>query len=407
MAVVRADLRVVAADHCHRAADDAGGDAVQQRLRGAGHVHMGVGDAVQHLDDGLGGVAHGRLRLQLRDIDQFRFAVLIVLAGHADDGLGVLGCIFRREVDEFAVRHSRDLRSRDELRVEALRQRSESRENALHIHHDHLAGSGEDHIFLLQEIAGHRNALTHRDLVGGAADAADVDALRAVRLGERGHLRILRVEDDHLGEGRIMAVHHDVDHILLHHAEVRGGIHRLRCPEEDVRELRAAHRAAPAVGKTASHRLLHQRLRQRGTSHMRHMQRRRDLAVDGSRLHLSVMPELLRMLGRAAQPPLDAERLAVLEQRQLRDLMRQIVDILAFRLDAPLLRDPDQLVRVLDRVRAFLLRLIKRVADGTAVIGMGRAAARREIQEVPADDAVHVAAADAPRRLRRDPAGSH
>ena len=86
--------------------------------------------------------------------------------------------------------------------------------------------------------------------------------------------------------------------------------------------------------------------------------------------------------------------------------MGQIVDILALGLDAPLGGDLLQLFRILDLVGAALFRLIERVADLTAMVGVRGCAARGEAQVVTANDAVYVAAADAARRLRRDAAGA-
>ena len=140
---------------------------------------------------------------------------------------------------------------------------------------------------------------------------------------------------------------------------------------------------------------------------MRHVQRLRDLTVDRARLDAGVMPQLLGVLRCALEVALHAERLAVLEKTRLGDLVGQIVDILAHGLDAPLGGDLLQLFRILDLVGAALFRLIERVADLTAMVGVRGCAACGEAQVVTADDAVHVAAADAARGLRRDAAGAH
>ena len=89
------------------------------------------------------------------------------------------------------------------------------------------------------------------------------------------------------------------------------------------------------------------------------------------------------------------------------DLVSQIENILALGLDAPLLRDALELFRILDGVVAALFRVVKGVADLAAVVGVRCGAACGKAQVVTADDAVHVAAADAARRLRRDAAGAH
>ena len=137
------------------------------------------------------------------------------------------------------------------------------------------------------------------------------------------------------------------------------------------------------------------------------MQRLRDLAVNGTRLDAGVVPQLLGVLGRALQKALHAEGLAIFHKCSFGDLMGQIINILALRRNAPLGSDPLQLFGVLDLIRAAFLRLIERVADLTAMVGVRGCAACGEAQVVAADDAVHVAAADAARRLGRDAAGAH
>ena len=249
--------------------------------------------------------------------------------------------------------------------------------------------------------------MAHGHLVGGAAHAADVDALGAVGLGQGDHLGILGVEHDHLGQGGVMAVDNDVDHVLLHDAQVGGGIHRLGGAEEDVGELGAAHGAAPAVTEAGPQGLADQCFRQRGAAHMGHMQGLGDLAVDGPGLNARVVPQLLGVLGGALEEALDAEGLAVLHQSGLGDLVGQVVDVLALGGDAPLAGDPLELLGVFDGVVAALLGLVQGVADAAAMVGVGGRAARGEAQVVAGHDAVNVTAADAPGGLGGDAAGTH
>ena len=121
-------------------------------------------------------------------------------------------------MNEFAVGHSRDLGRGDKLRMEAFGQRSKCREDTLNVNNDDFAGTGQNNVFLLQEVAGHRDSVTHGDFVGSTADAADIDAFRAVFFRKREHLRILCVEYDHFGKRRVMTVYNDVDHIFFHNA---------------------------------------------------------------------------------------------------------------------------------------------------------------------------------------------
>ena len=136
---VGADLGVVAADHRHCAAQDARLDDIRQRLQRAERVDMGVADAVELFLDGLDRVADTGLGLEVRDVDKLGLAVLEVLDRHLDDRLGVVRRGILMELDEIGVRHAGDGGSGDELGVEALRQRAECREDALHVDDDGFA----------------------------------------------------------------------------------------------------------------------------------------------------------------------------------------------------------------------------------------------------------------------------
>ena len=204
-----------------------------------------------------------------------------------------------------------------------------------------------------------------------------------------------------------MAVNNDVHHVLLHDAQVGGGVHRLGRAEEHVGELGAAHGAAPAVAQAGPQGLADQRLRQGGTAHVGHMQGLGDLAVNGPGLDARILPQLAGVLRSAGEPAGNTERLAVLHQSGLGHLVGQVVDVLALGLDAPLAGDPLQLLGVLDGVVAALLGQIQGVADAAAVVGVGGRAAGGKAQVVAAYDAMDVAAADATGGLGGDAAGTH
>ena len=204
-----------------------------------------------------------------------------------------------------------------------------------------------------------------------------------------------------------MAVDDDIDHVLFHDADVGGGVHGLRRAEEDVGELRAHHRAAPAVGQACAEGLTDQCLGQGRAAHVGHVQRLGNLAVNGAGGDLRLFPQLLRVLRRALQEALRAEGLAVFHQAGLGDLVRKVVNVLALGLDAPLGGDALQLFGILDGVVAALAGLVKGVADFAAVVGVRCRAACGEAQVVTGDNAVDIAAADASRRLRGDAARAH
>ena len=79
----------------------------------------------------------------------------------------------------------------DDLRVETLLQLGHRGKDALDVQQHHLDRPGEDRQLLLEEIAGHRNAVPHENLVGRAADAGQIDAFCALGPGLGEQLRIL------------------------------------------------------------------------------------------------------------------------------------------------------------------------------------------------------------------------
>ena len=92
--------------------------------------------------------------------------------------------------------------------------------DALHVDDHGLDGAGEHGQLLVQEVARRRDAVAHEDLVAGAADAGEVDALGAGGLGLGDELGVARRLDEHRREGGLVAVHDDVDLVVLEHAEV-------------------------------------------------------------------------------------------------------------------------------------------------------------------------------------------
>ena len=159
-------------------------------------------------------------------------------------------------------------------------------EDALHVDDHRLDRAGEHRELLVEHVARGRHALAHERLVGGAADAGDVDALGADRLGELDHLGLARRVDDHRGEQRLVAVDEDVDLVLGEHAEVRLAADRLRRAVEDVLQVGREHRAAPAAGERALDRAVEQRLVVLVGAGVRAVHRLDDLAVDAARHHV-------------------------------------------------------------------------------------------------------------------------
>ena len=291
--------------------------------------------------------------------------------------------------------------------MEALAEGSQGGEDALYVYNDGFAGAGEDHVLLAQEVTGHGNAVTHGHFVGGAAHAGNGDALGANALGQSDHLGVVGVVNDHFRQGGIVTVNNDVDVVLLHNADVGGGVNGLGSAEQDVGELGAHHGAAPTIGQAAAQSLANQSLRQGAVAHVGHMQSGGDFPVNGPGLDAGLMPQLLGVLGSPLQELLHAEGLAVFHQADLSHFVGQIVDVLALGLHAPFLGDAEQLLRILDLVVAAFLGLVQGMHDLAAMVRVGSGAAGGEPQEVTAYNTVNIAAADAPGGLGGDAAGAH
>ena len=166
-------------------------------------------------------------------------------------------------------------------------------------------------------------------LVGGAADAAQVDALGALALGILDQLRILDGGDDHLGERRLVAVDDDVDLVRLEHAQVDLGDHRAWRAEEDVRDVGRQHAAAPAVGQGGAQGCAQDVLGVLVVAHVGAVQDLDHLAVDAARRDAQLAPDLLALLGRALDVDQLALLLAELGDGDVGDVEGDIVDRLA------------------------------------------------------------------------------
>lgn len=138
---------------------------------------------------------------------------------------------------------------------------------------------------------------------------------------------------------------------------------------------------------------------------MSHMHGLGNFPVDGPGLDTGFVPELLGVLRGTLEEPLDTEGFAVFHQACFRDLVGEVIDIAAFRSDAPFPSDSFQLFGVFHLIGAALFGLIQCMADLAAMVRVGRSAAGGKPEVIPSDNAVNVAAADAAGRLWRDAAG--
>ena len=117
---VRTNLGVVAAYHGNCAADNAGANALNQRLGGSNYINKAVGNGIQSLNNCLEGITYSSLLLDVRNMYQILLTVYKVLNRGLYDQLRILAGILTVKVDEVGIGHTRDIGSGDELRVEAL-----------------------------------------------------------------------------------------------------------------------------------------------------------------------------------------------------------------------------------------------------------------------------------------------
>ena len=133
----------------------------------------------------------------------------------------------------------------------------------------------------------------------------------------------------------------------------------------------------------------------------------RNFAVNCAGGDFCSFPQIFGVLGGTFCKLLGAERLAVFQQTDLSHLVSQIVNVLAFSLDAPFLSDADQLIGILDLIVTTFLGLVQSVHDFTAVVGVRSSTAGGEDQVVTGDDAVNITATDTSGALGGDTAGTH
>jgi hypothetical protein len=153
------------------------------------------------------------------------------------------------ELDVRRARHLNLGAGGDDFGVEMIGHASQRLHDALHVDDHRLDRAGQDRKLLVEEVAGRWDALPHHDLVRGAADAGQVDALGALALGVSDQLGVLHRGHDHLGEGRFVAVDDDVDLLFFEAAQVDLADLRAGGAEEDVGDISGPHGAAPAVGQ--------------------------------------------------------------------------------------------------------------------------------------------------------------
>ena len=283
----------------------------------------------------------------------------------------------------------------------------------MHVHHNGFHGAGGNSQFLLDKVASRRNPLPHQNFIARATKAGNINILGAEFLRQRDHLWIAAGGHNHLRQGRLMAMHNNVDLIGLEYAQVHGRAFDCGGSEHHVREFRANHRSAPAIGERGAQPLQYQIHRIVIDTDVGAMHGFNNLPVDSAGHDFQSGPQLLT-LQRSA--PGEGERsflLAELSQQFLAQFLRDL------RLDAALGRDAKfggqrrQLDLILNLVVGGLAfgRHQECLRNVAAVIGVGgRAGGDHPIQKAGHD---HVAGGAADTQLgsgiveRADAARSH
>ena len=388
-ALVLGDAHVVAADDAGEAAHAAGDDGVVERPERA------AVEAALHVVEVLVAEAGDERLVEVGDVDGT--AVGVVGDRHAHDLAGRLGGAVLVELD---VRRAGDLglgRGRDQLGVEALGERPSA--CMMHCTSTTMTSTAPVRTAssCCRKLPATGMPCRMRISLAGAADAGEVDALRAGGLGLGDELRVAGGLDQHRRERRLVAVHDDVDLVVLEHAEVDLDDERRRRAEEDVADVGAQHRAAPAVGQGAAQRRLEDVLGVEVDALVRAVQHLDDLAVDGARGDPQLAPLGLALGGRALGVDDLAVGLAELGEGHVGHVEGDLVDLAAAGGDAEVVGDDVQLLLVLDLVPRGLAQGdgAQRHRHVATVVGVGGHAAGHLPREVAGGDGAHVGAADA------------
>jgi len=267
--------------------------------------------------------------------------------------------------------------------------------------------------------------VTLENLVGRAADAAQLDPLGALGLGVFDNLRFLGHGHDHLGKHRLMAVHDDVDMVFLHHAQVGFGLQRIGGPEEDILEIGGQHGAAPAVRQGSAGALLGDVLVILVHTHVGAVHDLDDFPVDIPGLDALGFPFFVQRFRRPFQIQELAFGLTPLIAGFLAYFQGDFVHIAILRFTvhfngggyAQMRRDRQQFVHIFDLIGFGLFpgRGKKNLGHTAAVVGMGGSAGSHHAREVtggngvgggPAQALAGVLALD-PALGQRYAAGSH
>ncbi len=217
-----------------------------------------------------------------------------------------------------------------------------------------------------------------------------VDALCALLLRQLDHLWVLSRRDDHLRQGRLVAVDDDVYLVFLEHTQVRLRFDRRGGAKQHVGQFRGDHRATPAVADRGSQAVQDQVNRVIVHADVGPVHRFHDLPVHTARVDAQFLPQFNTLCWRApgeADGALLVAKLGIDSSGQVQgDLL--LGPPLGW--DLVLYGQGMQLRLVLDLVAAGLAlsRQEKRVGDVPPVVRVGRCPGGDHAQQAAGYDGI-------------------
>ncbi|KUG28792.1 hypothetical protein ASZ90_001344 [hydrocarbon metagenome] len=380
--IVVLHLGVVAADHGHGPAN----------LPGLYRVEKRPGRAAKGRKDRLVGEAGHDVHGLARDVHPALVPGGEPLDGQFHDLDGLLpGVLYV----EFHMRGAGELglgRGGDDAAVVAPGHGDQAGHDALVVHHHDLHGPGDDGQFGHEVVSGHGDALAHEQFVARAAQPGQVDPGGPGGLGLGQKRRVAHGGQDHLRDDGAVAVHQDVHVVGLEHPEIDLGGLWGGGAEDDVRQLRGDHGAAPAVGQGQPRGVQAQVHGVVVHAHVGAVHHLHHVAVDAPGGDAQGFPQLPPF----GRNPADKRHGAAPEAVVLEELVGQGgghgVDVLAGHVQADLGRDAAQFVLVADGVvRGFFLgHGVQGFHQVAAVVRMGGGPGGHHAAEVAGHDDVGV-----------------
>ena len=191
------------------------------------------------------------------------------------------------------------LRRRDDRRLEAAGHIHDGRVDILDVGAPEVKCARAEHELSADSIREWDDALVAvHGCKAGAADAVELDALCAMRLGELDHLRRAADADNLADECRQVAVHGDVDPALLERADVDLRGRAVAVAEEHVRADVCSDDTRKAECEAAAQEFLHETLPVTVRADSRAVIGVKDLVVGADGDDVELVPDILALFRR-------------------------------------------------------------------------------------------------------------